>query len=128
MTSANSQSDALYSTLELYERALANRDQGLVKTPLTSLIADKFEEIGQSGKRITQKDVLSWLMSPENIPDIELQNFRFEVISDNSILVKYESLSRRGLVYRSSLWIKKIENWQMIYHQGTPAAKDSGEN
>ena len=128
MTSANLPVDALCSTLELYERALANRNQELVKTPLTNLIADKFEEVGQSGKRITQKDVLGWLASTDNLPDIELRNFRFEVISNNSVLVKYESFSRRGLVYRSSLWIKKIENWQIIYHQGTHAAKGSGEN
>lgn len=102
------------------EKALIDLSMPHVK--LKSLIADDFVEYGKSGHVYHQKDVFEWL---DNNPKRKIHAFDFQLkaLSKNIALLTYVSEETENhqtfQVYRSSLWKKRQDQWQIIFHQGT---------
>jgi len=103
-----------------FERALMNLSMPNAK--LKSFIADDFVEYGKSGNVYYQKDVFEWL---DNNPKRKIHAFDFQLktLNENVILLTYISEENENhemfQVYRSSIWKKRQEQWQIIFHQGT---------
>lgn len=92
------------------------------------LLADDFVEFGMFGKRYAKQDFI------ETLPNSEEEKFEKYVASDfeakeiaaDTVLLTYKAsieflkTNKKILTLRSSIWQKRGENWQMIFHQGTP--------
>lgn len=92
---------------------------------LASLIHDDFLEFGGSGIRFGKEEVLMRLPK-ERCPEFCATDFELRVLTPDLAQLLYrasmikpdEFITRYSL--RSSLWKKSGDNWQMIFHQGTP--------
>lgn len=91
---------------------------------LEALLADEFVEFGSSGEVFSKKDIIAALVK-ETPTRRSLSDFECTMLSDTVALVKYRSTrsSKSGPVHtlRSSVWRQSDGQWQMVFHQGTPA-------
>ncbi len=103
-----------------FERALM--DLSVPHAILKSMIADDFVEYGKSGNMYHQKDIFEWL---DSNPQRKMHAFDFQLkpLNKNIVLLTYVSEETKNHqmfhVYRSSLWKKRQDQWQIIFHQGT---------
>jgi ribonuclease HI len=111
--------DELTDRLLAFERALAERDWTF--GDLGDLIADEFEEFGQSGRRLDRASVLEFLARPPG-REVTIEGFSVDRLSDDVALATYTTGPTRTL--RSSLWIRKGDAWRVRFHQGTPIPSD----
>lgn len=93
---------------------------------LASLIAPDFVEFGGSGRVYDRDRVIAALQS-EPWADRSLSDFTAREIAPGAVLVTYR-VSRRDPAagttigsLRSSIWIWRDGNWQVVFHQGTPS-------
>lgn len=116
---------------ELFKMLIEN-EQKLVRAPwrhsvevLNQLLADEFIEFSSSGKIYTKAMMIEHL-SQEYPIEFHLSNFEARLLSPDLTLMTYRGQKRvldTGVVtesLRSSIWKKVGEQWQMVFHQGTP--------
>ena len=126
----NVQRDTVTEIRSLEER-LANPGPRETKESLAGLFAPGFREIGSSGRMFDVETVLGALGSVAGRPSrsvISLEGFRVERVAPNAVLATYLAKVPAGAGWRpptlrSSLWIKQDGRWQILFHQGTPAAE-----
>jgi hypothetical protein len=91
---------------------------------LNRLIADDFVEVGASGRRFGKPDVLSRLPAERGI-EVKSLNMNAKMLSPTVGLVTFDTERRMDgetrRAHRVSIWTLNIDQWQMIYHQGTVA-------
>jgi hypothetical protein len=106
------------------ERRLLNPRVRSSKTDLDELIADDFIEFGRSGHVWTKNTILDSL-SRAPPADIEIDSVQCRQISENAILITYRSRrvgeDQPAETLRSSIWQRRGDGWQIIFHQGTQA-------
>lgn len=85
---------------------------------LDELLLDDFEELGSYGRVYCKRDILAILPS-SNAVTYELSDFRFIDLSGNCILAKYKANTSGLSSYRTSIWVKTVNGWQMLHHQST---------
>jgi hypothetical protein len=86
------------------------------------LLTDDFVEIGSSGRVWTRRDILA-MLSEESPLRREASDFRVVAIADGAALVTYRVVRHDTpaiVTRRSSIWVRRDERWQMLFHQGTP--------
>lgn len=83
---------------------------------MNELIAEDFEEFGSSGDVITKKDVLR---GGGPLPRYELSTFSVHELGERAALVKYRASIPGQMSYRSSVWVRRGNRWQMFHHQST---------
>lgn len=110
-----------FKIIEKLELELASKDTRKSAEQLSELLANDFEEIGKSGHVYSKYDVLSSLPNHPH-QEIQLSEFRFVELSDNVVLVKYQSSVNDRKALRSSIWVKQDSKWKLLYHQGTVCA------
>ena len=88
------------------------------KDRLCELLSDDFEEFGSSGKVYSKRDILNILPSSKSVI-YELNDFRFINLSGDCILAKYKANTSGVGSYRTSIWVKNVNGWQMLHHQST---------
>jgi len=120
MEAENSQ-EALLRQLE--ERLL-QPDVRRSATDVAELLADEFIEFGSSGRIFTKQQIIE-ILRQETPTQLTLKEFRATTLAQGVVLVTYRAI-RHGVsegqaVYllRSSIWKRREEQWQMIFHQGT---------
>jgi hypothetical protein len=92
---------------------------------LNQLLADDFIEYTSSGRQTTKQDTIALLGTQRNLK-IESTNLHVLQLANSVILVRYEArktdLSNGSVKdsFRSSIWRKNGEQWQIVFHQGTP--------
>lgn len=100
-------------------------DAGMVN----KLLHKDFVETGRSGQIYTREQSLSALAAETSQSEIQASDFALAILADGVVLLTYKSfqqdaagiISKRAL--RSSIWMMSEDaNWQMRFHQGTPAA------
>ena len=96
---------------------------------LDRLLADEFIEFGSSGGIFDKAQVIEALLAETSDPAaaVCLTEFGARQLAPGVVLVTYRT-SRSGLnappgsKLRSSIWKLTEGQWQMVFHQGTPAA------
>jgi len=94
---------------------------------ISELLADDFVEFGMFGKIYSKQDFLELLPNSEEekFERYNASNFEAREIAADTVLLTYkasiEFLKTNETIWtlRSSIWQKRGENWQMIFHQGT---------
>jgi len=89
------------------------------------LLAEEFSEFGSSGRVWTRDATLDLLAgeSPQPAPDVE--DFAARQIAADTVLVTYRTVPKgdgfesHSSSLRSSIWIRRGERWQILFHQGT---------
>jgi hypothetical protein len=88
---------------------------------MNRILSPEFFEFGRSGLIYTREECID--MPYQNIKaHLPLKNFEARSINKNVILVTYVSevwYEELETSYRSSLWSKKPNGWQLEFHQGT---------
>jgi hypothetical protein len=107
---------------ELEERLLRQAVR-LDESALTLLLADDFVEHGASGQVWTKADVIVGLLS-EAFVTRRIYDFDVRWLSVDIALATYRcgTASVDGVEFfslRSSIWRKRPDGWQMVFHQGT---------
>ncbi|HEV7775887.1 MAG TPA: nuclear transport factor 2 family protein [Luteibacter sp.] len=96
---------------------------------LIELIADDFFEFGVSGTVWTRPAIIEALRG-ESFSRREITDFKLTLLADDVALVTYrghrfatpERPGARSL--RSSIWRRRDDRWQMLFHQGTALPGD----
>jgi len=92
---------------------------------LASLLAEGFRDFGSSGRIFTRDEVIEALGTESQV-HWSISDFRAEVVRDGVALVTYRAVRRgeadqsEAASSRSSLWVMRDGEWQMLFHQGTP--------
>jgi hypothetical protein len=95
---------------------------------LESLLHPDFQEFGRSGTSYDRPTVLRFLLAQLAPPSVLSDHFAVSRLADDIVLLTYRSAHRRPddtlehHTLRSSVWVQKGPNWQLRWHQGTPAA------
>jgi len=106
---------------ELEERLLAPHVRADAEQ-LAPLLADDFLEFGSSGRVWTRAAVLEELPA-EHPFSSSVRDFRVRRLAPYLVLATYRltvdtgDATRHSL--RSSIWVRRSEQWQMLFHQGT---------
>ena len=100
---------------------------------LTTLLAEEFREFGSSGRIFTKAEILIHLQN-ETPAGRTLTDFQATPVAPGAVLVTYrlqrdlaqadtlEISAEASHSLRSSLWVQCEGHWQLLFHQGTPAA------
>jgi hypothetical protein len=109
--------------LEL-EKKLVDPDLRSTPEKLAPLLADDLIEFGSSGHAYDKKRIL-FLLKRQIPTRLSIEEFHLIPLSDAAALVTYraatESTRTTAAHYslRSSLWVRRQDGWQMLFHQGT---------
>lgn len=82
------------------------------------LLHPAFSEVGASGREFDREAVLAELAPLEGTRASDLVA---EEIAEGVVLLRYATTEPRGIVLRSSLWVREGGRWLLRHHQGTPA-------
>jgi len=102
---------------------------------ISKLLAGDFVEFGMFGKVYSKQDFVELLPNSEEekFERYKASNFEAKEIAVNTVLLTYkasiEFLKTNETIWtlRCSIWQKRGENWQMVFHQGT-VIKDVDNN
>jgi hypothetical protein len=100
------------------------------RAALEALLADDFVEVGSSGRIFDRAAVVGSLAGESGVA-FALSDLRVRRVAEGVALATYRTSARiapGGEVrhsLRSSLWVRRAERWQMVFHQGTPTATDA---
>ncbi|RJT39846.1 DUF4440 domain-containing protein [Rahnella woolbedingensis] len=96
---------------------------------LERVLHPDFREITRSGQRVDRQQTVAALTAETQASGLEAENFRLQTLNEGCVILTYKSFvsagnEKRRCTLRSSCWMKvKGTGWQMIFHQGTPAAE-----
>lgn len=115
--------------LELLERELHSAGTRQSAGRLKELLHPEFREIGRSGREYSRDTILERLIDTEP-PHVHAEQFRRVDLESGVALITYKSAhidatgELRRHSFRSSIWIRGEEGWQMVFHQGTPVREE----
>ena len=98
------------------------------RASLSALLAAEFREFGSSG-RIHDRATTLEALAAGGRPALKFEDFAVQSVSRDALVVTYISRSVSGPGWkppalRSSLWVRRSDRWQMLFHQGTRLAED----
>lgn len=118
---------SLFNHLIDTERQLLDPEVRQSEHELDILLDDEFIEISANGTTFNKYQVLT-LLPTEVVPQFYNQHFKGRMLSESVAQLSYQAAYRRSArsefnySLRMSLWRKHGEQWQIVFHQGTPCA------
>ncbi|MCD6079591.1 MAG: RNase [Ramlibacter sp.] len=122
---------ALLATLQSLEVELHHPGLRCDAARLEQLLHADFHEVGRSGRPYDRVTVLRFLAEQASPPPVVPSDFEVRELAPGAALLTYRSAHRRpdgsleNHTYRSSVWLQARGEWQLYYHQGTPALEIS---
>lgn len=113
--------DDLRCVLEL-ERELQSPSTRGDAARLQELLSPTFIEIGASGRRWNLRSILELLAqetADPNMAAIGIENLQGRHLGEDMIQVFWDSTRKEHRARRTSLWQRRDDRWQIIYHQAT---------
>ena len=97
---------------------------------LEQLLHPDFHEVGRSGRRYDRLTIVRFLAAQQQPPAVRSDGFALQQLGDRHALLSYRSAHVQGdgslatHTLRASVWVRGDAGaWQLLYHQGTPAAE-----
>ncbi len=107
-----------------HELALLTPKVRQSRPALERLLDPEFREIGASGRSWTRPEIVSALVEADpGVDPIPTGEMKGTFVTPDVILLTYISDPGDRAALRSSLWRRRGGDWQLLHHQGTPAAK-----
>lgn len=118
---------AQLSTIRDHELDLVLAREQELQTPecrkdrgrLERMLAPDMTEVGVSGREWSRSEIIKMLLE-ETADPILVSHGRAQRISDDVILVCWESEQGARRALRRSLWRRDSDGWRLVHHQGTP--------
>ncbi len=114
-------SRTLEAKLLLLEQQLLTPSLREDRAAAGELLADEFIEIGKSGRTFDKQQVLQSMHEASLPSALTIEQFQVRQLAPTVVLVNYLC----GNAKRSSIWRESNDQWQMVFHQATPAARSS---
>ncbi|MED3726264.1 DUF4440 domain-containing protein [Priestia filamentosa] len=104
------------------EEKLLQSDVRKSVVELEELLAHDFVEFGSSGRVFNKEITIDSLPNEETVGEMTITDFEIKLLAPHVVLTTFRLLKRDSMQYslRSSIWKLTGEQWQMIFHQGTP--------
>ena len=110
--------------VEALEISLLKPEVRKSRDSLERLLADDFLEIGSSGKEWRKAEIIRALLDATSYP-IGFDSMVSRYVGENVVLVTYRSRRLqspdRNDAIRSSIWRRRNDEWELVFHQGTKA-------
>ncbi len=103
------------------ERQLHRMDVRRDRDRLEELLTPEFTEIGVSGRVYDRLSIMEELQQDADDVDIQALAFTARQVTDDVILVHYDTQGPSGCAHRTSLWVRYFDSWRIAFHQGTLA-------
>ncbi len=123
------QVDTLRAHIEALEMELHHPGAPCTRARLEQLLHPDFHEVGRSGNPYDRSTVINYLASVTQAPAVVSGCFALMPLSETCVLLTFQSSQTAAdsasaplHTHRSSLWCQGPAGWQLMYHQGTPAA------
>jgi len=117
----------LKDLIKKIEVELLQDDVRKSKERLGKILSDDFFEFGQSGNKYFKQDILELLpLLPKE--KFSVSNFEVLELSPDKVLATYLmerqelKTKKKSRSWRSSIYQKHNDTYQMLFHQGTPIA------
>jgi hypothetical protein len=120
---------SLLELLQSLEVELHRPGVRMSRSRLELLLHPEFHEVGRSGRQYDRETIIAFLASRAQHPEVESGGFGLKELGPSGALLTYWSAQRASSgtlsdhALRSSLWVQGPAGWQLLYHQGTPAAE-----
>jgi len=111
----------LQEQLHALEERLLHPDREADRTELTNLLAPEFKEFCTSG-RIFNLSQLSNALLATTPRAATMSHFYVTALADGAALATYHITTTNSTSHHSSIWVRRENKWQMLFHQGTIAA------
>ena len=116
----------LAETIRALEERLLRSDSRRSVAELELLLADDFREFGKSGREWDKPSVIAMIAQESGALAYTLEDFRVSLLAPTVALATYRILdaapgagAERAQALRSSVWVLRGGNWQLVFHQGT---------
>ncbi len=87
------------------------------------MVDSKTLKAGEAVSEVMDLEQLILQYENHNLSDhaIVIEEFQIEVLSETALFAKYIAVfaEQNQKSFRSSIWIKRGNDWRMLYHQGT---------
>lgn len=108
------------------ETELLQPDTRSCEGRLLELLAQDFVELGSSGRVFSRDEIIKALGKQRRLK-LSIENFRARELAPGIFLATYTAAATLGKgkpkrSLRSSIWRNAGGQWQVVLHQGTPAA------
>ena len=107
------------SEFEDLEKQLLSIEVRTSQSELDKLIAEDFIEFGSSGRIWNKTELLDELPSQEPLGSAEIFDLEVSDLGAEHALVRYLLDLEGAKSLRSSIWRKRSDKWEIIFHQGT---------
>lgn len=122
------QGGSLEKQLTDHELALVQAEKHHDNAAFNRLLDDRLIYVAFNGWVFTKKDVIS-KMHYIDVEKYDPENIKVRLPSRDTALITYDlkakaSIAGHGIPksqYVSSLWVRKGDQWQLLFHQATPA-------
>lgn len=111
----------LQDHLHSLEERLLHPDRETDRRALTSLLADDFKEFCTSG-RIFNLQQLTHALVSSTPRAATMSHFYVTPLADGVALATYHIATAVSTSHHSSIWVRRNNHWQLLFHQGTIAA------
>ena len=116
---------ALTAELRALEERLLDPAVRAVPGQVRALLAPEFVEFGASGRVFSRDAILAMLAAEPPRVARQALGFKVRQLAPGVALTTWRVLRDDGIeTLRSSVWQQQDGRWQMVFHQGTQAAKD----
>ncbi|MGZ3304471.1 MAG: nuclear transport factor 2 family protein [Asticcacaulis sp.] len=119
--------DAILGELAAREPIFHQRAFGTRREDLLKMTAEDFWEIGASGNVYTRDFVIETVLERYKTPEPygwSCSSFSIRPLAEDLYLLSYVLEQPERRTRRTTLWRKKDEAWQIVFHQGTVMAAD----
>ena len=117
---------ALVVHLRQLEESLTRPDIRHSPESLAGLLAEDFREFGSSGRIFDRQRIIEALQGQPEM-HIEVVDFEVQCLARDLALATYRgkvvlpASNTRLNSLRSSIWRRRDDRWEVVFHQGTPA-------
>jgi hypothetical protein len=90
---------------------------------VADLLADGFVEIGSSGQTFTKEQAMAFL-GAESTTRYTAADLKVQLLAPDVVLATYRACRHAEppvFTLRSSIWVQREGQWQILFHQGTPS-------
>ena len=125
MPTSNPVSTDLVAELRALEARLLDPLVRAVPEQVKALLAPEFVEFGASGRVFNRDAILAMLAAEPPRMARQTRAFKVRLLAPDAALTTWRVLRDDGIeTLRSSVWLRQDSRWQMVFHQGTQAARD----
>ncbi len=117
----------LVQQLQHLEAELHHPGRPCTRERLEQLLHPQFHEVGRSGRPYSRQTVIDYLVGVRKPGPVCAADYQAHLLAHGVALLTYQSYEpgpdsvRQRITYRSSIWRRDGLEWQLFYHQGTPA-------